>query len=135
LPPYESAESAPELAAKYPLAMISPPARNFLNSSFVNVQSLRSMEGEQTCLMHPDDARLRGLNHDEMVRIYNDRGSLDARLMISERTRQGLVVAFGIWWHKLTAGGNNVNAVTHQQLTDLGRAASFYDCLVEVSKA
>jgi hypothetical protein len=27
-----------------------------------------------------------------------------------------------------------VNAVTHQRLTDLGRAASFYDCLVEVSR-
>ena len=29
------------LAERYPLAMISPPARNFLNSSFVNVTSLR----------------------------------------------------------------------------------------------
>ena len=31
---------------QYPLAMISPPARNFLNSSFVNVKSLRDIEGE-----------------------------------------------------------------------------------------
>ena len=38
VPSYESAASAPELARRYPLAMISPPARNFLNSSFVNVQ-------------------------------------------------------------------------------------------------
>ncbi|MEP6876059.1 MAG: molybdopterin-dependent oxidoreductase, partial [Burkholderiales bacterium] len=33
VPNYESAASAPELAARFPLAMISPPARNFLNSS------------------------------------------------------------------------------------------------------
>ena len=37
IPPYESAASNPELARRYPLAMISPPARNFLNSTFVNV--------------------------------------------------------------------------------------------------
>ena len=134
LAPYESAESTPELAARYPLAMISPPARNFLNSSFVNVQSLRSIEGEQTCVMHPDDAKLRELVEGDLVSIHNDRGSLHAKLHISDRTRQGLVVGFGIWWQKLTLGGNNVNAVTHQRLTDLGRAASFYDCLVEVSR-
>src|SRR5882757_9784179 len=38
--PQEDTRSA--AAARYPLAMISPPARNFLNSSFVNVQSLRA---------------------------------------------------------------------------------------------
>ncbi|MDC6636449.1 hypothetical protein OEZ81_26260, partial [Leclercia adecarboxylata] len=35
VPPYESAISTPELAKRYPLSMISPPARNFLNSTFV----------------------------------------------------------------------------------------------------
>ena len=38
VPNYESALSSPELAERFPLAMISPPARHFLNSSFVNVQ-------------------------------------------------------------------------------------------------
>ncbi|RYF79406.1 MAG: molybdopterin oxidoreductase family protein, partial [Comamonadaceae bacterium] len=37
LPNHEPAGSS----AEYPLAMISPPARNFLNSTFVNVKSLR----------------------------------------------------------------------------------------------
>ncbi|NBO95904.1 MAG: molybdopterin oxidoreductase family protein [Betaproteobacteria bacterium] len=133
LPPYESVETAPELASRFPLAMISPPARNFLNSSFVNVQSLRSIEGEQACVMHPDDARQRKLLEGDLVSVHNDRGAFQAILHISDRTRPGLVVGFGIWWHKLAVGGNNVNAVTHQRLTDLGRAASFYDCLVEVS--
>ena len=53
LPPYESADGSPELAARYPLAMISPPARNFLNSTFVNVESLRSTEGEPHLDIHP----------------------------------------------------------------------------------
>jgi hypothetical protein len=45
-----------------------------------------------------------------------------------------VVVAPSIWWRKLAPGGENANAVTAQALTDLGRAATFYDCLVEVSR-
>ncbi len=52
VPNYESVRSSPELARSYPLAMISPPARNFLNSSFVNVKSLRDIEGEPLLEMH-----------------------------------------------------------------------------------
>ena len=54
---------------------------------------------------------------------------------MSERTRPDLVVAWGIWWHKLVPGERNVNAVTGQALTDMGRGPTFYDCLVEVVKA
>ena len=46
-----------ELAARYPLAMISPPARNFLNSTFVNVKSLRDIEGEPRLEIHADDVK------------------------------------------------------------------------------
>jgi len=35
----------------------------------------------------------------------------------------------------LGAEGTNVNELTHQRLTDIGRAPSFYDCLVEVKPA
>ena len=133
--PYECAETAPELAARYPLAMISPPARNFLNSTFVNVDSLRKLEGEPALLIHPDDAASRGLADGQMVRTFNDRGASLSRARISTRTRPGQIVGLGIWWRKLSADGQNVNALTHQRLTDLGGGACFYDCLVEVAAA
>ena len=130
---YESRSSSPELAARFPLAMISPPARNFLNSSFVNVKSLRDIEGEPIVEIHADDAAARGLADGAMVRVFNDRGSYQSKLRVSERARPGVVNGLGVWWRKLGAGGTNVNEVTHQRLTDLGRAPSFYDCLVEVA--
>ncbi|HXZ08107.1 MAG TPA: molybdopterin dinucleotide binding domain-containing protein, partial [Paraburkholderia sp.] len=133
LPPYESADGAPELAARYPLAMISPPSRHFLNSTFVNVESLRSTEGEPHLDMHPADALVRGVNNGDLVRIFNDRGSMQARARVTERAREGLVVGLSIWWKKLAPDGRNANQVTSQALTDLGRAATFYDCLVEVA--
>ena len=79
--------------SRYPLAMISPPARNFLNSSFVNVQSLRATEGEPWLDIHPDDAAPRGVIAGSYVRVFNDRGSLELRARVTDRARRGVVVA------------------------------------------
>jgi anaerobic selenocysteine-containing dehydrogenase len=130
---YESAESSPELAARYPLAMISPPARHFLNSSFVNVKSLRAIEGEPLVEIHPVDAVARGIADGQLVRVFNDRGSYRCRAEVSARARPGVVNGLGVWWRKLGADGSNVNELTSQRLTDIGRAPVFYDCLVDVA--
>nr|WKF57409.1 putative dimethyl sulfoxide reductase chain YnfF [Paraburkholderia busanensis] len=134
LAPYESADGAPELAARYPLAMISPPARNFLNSTFVNIESLRATEGEPHLDIHPADAQARDVIDGALVRIFNDRGSMQARARVTDKARAGLVVGLSIWWKKLAPDGRNANQLTSQALTDLGAAATFYDCLVEVER-
>ena len=135
LPDYISPEEDTRSAAagRLPLAMISPPARHFLNSSFVNVQSLRVSEGEPWLDIHPDDAAARGVTGGSYVRVFNDRGSLELRARVTDRARRGVVVALSVWWKKLTRDGKNANELTNgDTLTDIGRAAIFYDCLVQV---
>jgi anaerobic selenocysteine-containing dehydrogenase len=133
--PYESLASNQELGKRYPLAMISPPARNFLNSTFVNVQSLRNTEGEPHLDIHPIDAAERRIENGDQVRIYNERGSFVAKARVTDRARRGLVVGLSIWWKKFAADGKNANEVTSQRLTDMGNAPTFYDVLVQVEKA
>ena len=135
VPPYESVRSAPELARRFPLAMISPPARNFLNSTFVNVKSLRAIEQEPVLEMQADDAAARGIADGDEVRVFNDRGEYRCVARVNARARSGVVHGLGVWWRKYGLGGTNVNELTHQRLTDMGRAPSFYDCLVEVERA
>jgi anaerobic selenocysteine-containing dehydrogenase len=135
LPNYESRQSAPELAARYPLAMISPPARHFLNSTFVNVPSLRAAEREPLLEMHADDAAARGITDGAEVCVFNDRGQYRCKAALSARARPGVVNGLGVWWRKLGLAGTNVNQLTHQRLTDIGRGPTFYDCLVEVRAA
>jgi anaerobic selenocysteine-containing dehydrogenase len=132
LPNYESAGTDPALAARYPLAMISPPARHFLNSTFVNVKSLRDIEAEPVVELHPADAAARALTDGQAVRVFNDRGSYHCTARINQRARPGVVNGLGVWWRKMGRNGTNVNELTHQRLTDLGQAPAFYDCLVEV---
>ena len=129
LPNYELATPS----GRYPLAMISPPARHFLNSTFVNVQSLRDIEAEPVLEMHPEDAAARGIVDGAVVRVFNDRGIYHCKARLNQRARAGVVNGLGVWWRKLGLNGTNVNELTSQNLTDLGRAPVFYDCLVEVA--
>ncbi len=128
LPNYE------QPSADYPLAMISPPARNFLNSTFVNVKTLRHIEGRPVLEMHPQDAAARGIADGDAVRVFNARGEYLCHASINGRARAGVVVGLGIWWRKDGMNGTNVNELTHQQLTDMGRAPAFYDCAVQVAR-
>jgi hypothetical protein len=43
-------------------------------------------------------------------------------------------VAPSIWWKKLAPDHKNANELTSQRLTDMGRAPTFYDVLVQVEK-
>ncbi|BCN37225.1 molybdopterin containing oxidoreductase [Alicycliphilus denitrificans] len=122
-------------SAAYPLAMISPPARNFLNSTFVSLQSLRDIEGRPLLELHPDDAAARGIADGALVRVFNNRGSYECHATLNGRARPGVVNGLGIWWRKLGHGGTNVNEITSQALTDMGAGPTFYDCLVEVEAA
>ncbi len=135
VPNYESEASSPALARRYPLAMISPPARHFLNSTFVNVASLRAAQREPLLELHPQDAAARGIAHGSTVRVFNDRGEYRCKAELNERARPGVVNGLGVWWRKYGLAGTNVNELTHQGLTDIGRAPVFYDCLVDVRLA
>lgn len=128
VPNYETAGAS----SRYPLAMISPPARNFLNSTFVNLRSLRDIEGEPMLEIHEFDAAARGIASGAVVRVFNDRGEYHCKAQVSPRARPGVVNGLGVWWRKLGLRGTNVNQLTSQKLTDMGRGPVFYDCLVEV---
>jgi anaerobic selenocysteine-containing dehydrogenase len=131
-PPREGPTSAPRLAKRYPLAFISPPAHHFLNSTFSAQPLFMRREGDANVTIHPGDARPRGIDEGALVRVFNDRGSFLARARVSDAARPGVVVGLSIWWAKLCPGGRNANAVTSQELTDMGGGATFFDALVDV---
>jgi anaerobic selenocysteine-containing dehydrogenase len=134
-PPAESAGSNPAVAAEYPLAFLSPPARNFLNSSFAHLKRFRELEGEPRLEMHAADAQERGIRDGDRVRVFNARGSLLLRARVNGKPRRGVVVAPSVWWKKYSPDRGNANNLTAQRTADLGGGATFYDCLVQVERA
>ena len=134
-PPAESVQSNPAVAADYPLAFLSPPARNFLNSSFAHLKRFRELEGEPRLEMHAEDAAARGIRDGDRVRVFNARGSLALRARVNGKPRRGVVVAPSVWWKKYSPDRGNANNLTAQRTADLGGGATFYDCLVQVERA
>jgi anaerobic selenocysteine-containing dehydrogenase len=134
-PPRESPTGNTELSRRYPLAFISPPHRHFLNSSFANLDFALKDADVPTLEIHPEDAAERGINENTEVSVFNDRGEYNLRARITDRIRRGVVSAPSVWWKKLSPDKRNANELTSQAIADMGGAATYYDCQVEVRLA
>ncbi len=132
-PAAEDPQERPELAERFPLQLVCPPSPHFLNSTFVDCSTHRGLAGEPTLEIHPADAAPRRIADGQTLCIFNDRGSFQARAVVGDSVRPGVVVALGIWWNKLTADGRNANQTTSSGLTDMGGGAVFFDNLVQVA--
>ena len=132
-PMYECAETNPALAARFPLNIISPKPHAFLNSQYANETIQQQRQGPQTVTLHPQDAKHRGIEAGEMVRVFNDRGSFRGSAVVSDDTLPGLIVAPLGYWHEFNHG-SAVNAISSSEHSNLGHAPSFSDNLVEVER-
>ena len=132
IPPHEFPEKVPELAAKYPLQLISSPRHEFLNTTFVNVDALRKQAVPEVVLHHAD-AAMRGIADGARVVVANDRDSFTGVARVGDAVREGVANAPSVWWTKLAPDGRNANDTTSQRETDLGHGPVFYDNLVEIS--
>jgi anaerobic selenocysteine-containing dehydrogenase len=126
IPPAEQASE------KYPLALNTPPYRHYMNSTFANVARYRKDAPAPTIEIHPDDAGPREIASGQMVRVFNDRGSVKLKAVVNALTTPGCVTAQSLWWMGDTPDGQGINALTSQKLTDMGGGATFYDCRVDI---
>ncbi|HET7275942.1 MAG TPA: molybdopterin oxidoreductase family protein [Longimicrobiaceae bacterium] len=134
-PPAEDPRAAKDRGERYPLMLISPPEHQFLNSTFVNVPSLRKAAGGTRLLLHPNEAAVRGIEEGDRVRSWNARGEFIAHAEVTEDVRPGVAVSYGVRWARLSEGGRTVNDTTSQAETDMGGGPVFYDNAVEVELA
>jgi anaerobic selenocysteine-containing dehydrogenase len=66
------------------------------------------------------------------VRVFNDRGSFEARAELSEDIMLGLLVTNVGHWPGLNRTGTGVNSTTPPRHANLGQAGAYFDNLVEV---
>ena len=104
-----------------------------MNSTFVNVPALARKAGETSVLICAEDAASRSLSEGDWAKVFNDRGTFEARVHITDIVEPGVAVSYGIRWARNSPGRKTVNDTTSQRLTDIGRAASFYDNAVEIA--
>jgi anaerobic selenocysteine-containing dehydrogenase len=134
LPGYVAPEEDRE-GYPYPLHLLSPKAHAYLNSQYANMAYQRRIQGEQSAILHADDAEARGIDEGQPVRVFNEQGEFPAvaRIGAGDQVVRGVVVCASGHWRKLTPGASTVNAITRTAYADLGHAPSFSDTRVEVA--
>jgi len=118
---------------RYPLRLIAPAGRFFMNSTFASIPWHAGRMGPPRVHLHPRDAAARDLADGDQVRVHNDRGEFLAAVAVDDATRPGLAFTYKAYWARLSPGGSNVNAVTTVRDADLGGAPTFHDTRVEVA--
>jgi anaerobic selenocysteine-containing dehydrogenase len=132
VPPAESRAGDGDLRRRYPLECISPKNDDSMNSTFGH----RPEVDRATAMlnMHHQDAQPRGIADGDLVRVFNDRGSIRLQARVDGVVRQGVVSVPSVRWGKVAPDRRNVNALTSDRLTDAGGGPVFYSCLVQVEK-
>ena len=135
-PAAESPGGNPDLAARYPLILLSAKsAGHFLNSSYAHTARARAAEEPARLDISVVDAAARGINDGDDVEAVNDRASVRFAARVGDRVPTGVVAAPSGWWASHSPSGLSVNALTSDGLTDRGDGPDFHDTLVEVRRA
>ncbi len=135
LPTYSTpAEAA--FAPRFPFALLTPKQHTrFLNSSYSHLPKHGPLEGSPFVELHATDAEALGLVEGQSARVWNDRGSIELPVRLSERVRSGVVAVPWGWWSSQHADGNVANSLTNDTITDWGGGVAFWDTQVAVAPA
>ena len=85
-------------------------------------------------LISPADAEKRGVRQGDPVRVHNVRGDFEAIAKVTDDVPTGVVVATLGYWRSLNRSDGSVNSISSDAWSGLGRAPTFSDNLVEVTR-
>ncbi|USK72355.1 molybdopterin oxidoreductase family protein [Peribacillus asahii] len=116
-----------------PFLFIPAPNHNFLNSTFSNNDKHISMEKEPKLHMNIADALKLGIDTDDMVRIWNERGECILKAAPGDNVLAGVLVSQGLW-KNTPDKKQHINALTPDRLADMGNGAVFFSGRVNLEK-
>jgi biotin/methionine sulfoxide reductase len=129
--------------AKWPLHLITHQPADRLHSQMDpgSVSRANKIKGRERIRLNPDDAARRGISNDDIVRVYNARGSCLAAAVIEEGVMPRVaVMATGAWFDSALAAGEperngNPNVLTRDVGTSrLAQGSSALSTLVEIER-
>lgn len=136
LPPSEWLGHA---TAAHPLHLVSPQPADKLHSQLESALADVPGARPEVLVIHPQDAKTRGIETGDLLRVFNARGACRARALVSDGVRSGVVaLPTGAWYGD--PGGNldpdgNPNVLTLDVGTSrLGQGCSAHTALVDVKK-
>ena len=120
-------------AKRWPLRLLTAPGYYQSHTAFAGNETLRRRAGTPECVLHPDDARARGLRDGEDVTLVNDQGEVRLRLRISDEVGPGVVLVPG-QRPADEAGGTTINMLCSTRYSDLGEGATYQSTRLDVRR-
>ena len=120
-------------AKRWPLRLLTAPGYYQSHTAFAGNETLRRRAGAPECVLHPDDARARGLRDGEDVTLVNDQGEVRLRLRISDEVGPGVVLVPG-QRPADEAGGTTINMLCSTRYSDLGEGATYQSTRLDVRR-
>ncbi|WP_147535843.1 molybdopterin oxidoreductase family protein [Bacillus marasmi] len=133
IPLPDDSDGDSESAEVYPFRFIPAPNHNFLNSTFSNNSKHQQLEKEPLLHMNVLDANATGIENEDMVRIWNQRGEIELKVSVGENVLPGVVATQGLW-ADLDGTKQLVNTLTPDRIADMGGGATFFSGRVNVAK-
>ncbi len=116
----------------FPFALISPSSAKRTNATF---GGCTESDGPEILEMNPADAAERGLADGDEVIVWNDRGQVALRLVVTDATRSGVLYSPKGTWLKSSRTGHTVNALIPADIrTDIADGACYNETFVNVEK-
>jgi len=132
LPPLPDWRPDPAHTGSGPLRLLTTPGYFQSHTAFSGNAFLRQREGVPHAVLHPTDAKARGLTDGQRVRLRNERGEVGLLLRIRDEIQPGVVLVPGQRPDTETAGGT-VNMLCADGYTDMGEGATYQSTWLEVS--
>lgn len=121
-----------DLAGRYPLALVAPASHYFLNTNFGNMPEMLKRAGPRRVTLNPEDATVRGIVEGDVARIFNDRGTFEAEIVVSDVVQPGIAASTKGYWPKIIGEKANLNLTVAERDSDMAGGAVFHDNRVEV---
>lgn len=119
-----------EKTQEKPFRLITPPAQNYLNSSFTETQTSRIKERCPEVIVHPRVLRRLSVKEGDLVRLGNERGSVLLNVVPRQGQHEDTVVVEGVWPNSAFLEGRGINTLTSSEPGYPNNGAVFHDTSV-----
>jgi anaerobic selenocysteine-containing dehydrogenase len=125
-------------AKNYPLTVLTAHPKYRVHSMFANVPWIREIDRGPVLEINPTDAKSRGIDDGDVVRIFNDRGEAKLPARVNPGIRPGSINICQGWSPQHFIGGT-LQALTHETINPAQQAIyqpniAQYDTLAEVER-
>jgi len=131
LPTYERTAEGHHHQGHYPFNLMSPNTKNRIHSQFGNLKSIKTIDPEPYATINLGDAQSKGIQENDRIRVYNDRGELTIKVKTDASLRPGNIVIVNGYWHQ---EGACPNMLSKGRETDMGHGTAFHDNRVDYEK-